>query len=178
LKLTHTEIPLRFLSSLPEGIKLVNRHGQEYLVVEELYGPGRESLMSHLVHIHGEPSVRIGARVAGSEGLIFIDAFWGSHAKLYSFIPDLGSGAVEVEAFAPESGASLLSAWECEYPGCGSKRAIAFDLPGSNNRILVCARLGCPGHVMEIAELPHRVAHQVSGINFFGAGAEDLFRGI
>ena len=178
MKLTHTEIPLRFLSSLPEGIKLVNRHGKEFLVVERLFAPEGESLISTTVHIHGEPAVRIGARIGKSEGLIFIDAFWGSHAKLYSFIPDTEPGRIDVEAFSPEGGLSLMTPWKCEQPNCGGEQAIRFSLPGGANQILVCARLGCPGHLMEIEDLPHRVSHQVSRINFFGAGSEDMFKGI
>ena len=37
MQLKHTEIPLRFLQQLPEGIKYIHRHGKEFLVVEQLY---------------------------------------------------------------------------------------------------------------------------------------------
>ena len=176
--LKHTEIPIRFLAALPEGVKLVNRHGKEYLVIEQLLGPSGESLVSEMVHIHNEPAVFFGMRIGNSEGFVFVDPFWGSHAKLYSFIPDLSQGNCLREAYSPETGDSLMVDWACGIEGCDCAKSIEFRLPGGGNRIYVCARLGCPGHRMEIARLPHGVSDTISRINYFGTGDEDAFKGI
>ncbi len=173
MKLVHNEIPVEFLRALPEGMKLVNRHGREFLVVEEVYSRKGTPLVSESVRIHGEPTIRVGVKIGGEEGLIFVDAFWGSHAKLYSFIPDLTSADAIVEAFVPETGESLMVDRRCDVEGCNSRRAIELLLPGGENVIQVCARFGCPGHRIVLAELDEPVADTVSGINYFGAGSLD-----
>jgi len=53
-----------------------------------------------------------------------------------------------------------------------------LTLPEKGNKILVCARLGCPGHRIEIDRLPEDVNELVSEINYFGVGADDIFKGI
>jgi len=63
----------------------------------------------------------------------------------------------------------------CSQAGCKSNRAIMFTLEGKVNKIYVCAKLGCPGHRMEIVNLLPRVLEQVSDINYFGAQADDIF---
>ncbi len=178
MQLVHKEIPYRFLQHLPEGIKFIHKHGKEFLVVEELYCPNHHSLIAESVCIHGQPSVTMKIRLGGQEGLLFVDAFWGSHAKLYSFIPKLDEEQPLVEAFCPTCGVSLLIDETCTYTDCNCEKNIRFYLPGTKNRILVCARLGCPGHLMDISDLPHNLSETVSEINYFGAAVDDFFEGI
>ena len=178
MQLKHTEIPLRFLQQLPEGIKYIHRHGKEFLVVEQLYCPKRHSLIADNVHIHGEPSVMLKIRIGDREGFVFVDAFWGSHAKLFSFIPRVAEEHPFVEAFCPTCGESLIVREACSLPDCDSDRSILFHLPGPGDRILVCAKLGCPGHLMDISALPEDLAESVSEINYFGAAVDDAFEGI
>lgn len=173
MELIHNEIPLEFVRHLPEGVKLVVRHGREFLVVERVESRSGESLMAHHVHIHGEPSIRLGTRIGDQDGLLFVDAFWGSHAKLYSFVPSLDTGEQFVDAYVPGTEESLMVEYDCDVEGCGSHRGIELVLPGGENRVLVCARLGCPGHRLELANLPKPVQDSLSGINFFGAGSLD-----
>lgn len=171
MELKHSEIPVEFLRALPEGIKLVNRHGHEFLVVEELRSRKGTPLMSDSVRIHGEPSIRFGARVGSSKGLIFIDSYWGSHAKLFSFVPENITEADHVDAFVPETGESLMIDRICDVEGCGCTKGIEFVLPGGENTIQVCARFGFPGHRISISDLSKPVSDSISGINFFGAGS-------
>jgi hypothetical protein len=134
--------------------------------------------MATSVHIHGEPSIRIRVEAGERRGLIFVDAFWGSHDKLYSFLPVPGPEEPVLATFCPECGASLIVEEPCTQPGCGSKKCILFLLPGGTNRIYVCARHGCPWHRMDIHEMPRSVSRSVSEINYFGHGEEDAFQGI
>jgi hypothetical protein len=130
MQLKHTVIPLRFLQQLPEGIKYIHRHGKEFLVVEQLYCPKHHSLIADSVHIHGEPSVMLRVRNGDQEGFLFVDAFWGSHAKLFSFIPQAATEHPFVEAFCPTCGASLVVREACPLPDCDNDRSILFHLPG------------------------------------------------
>lgn len=173
MKLVHNEIPIEFLRAIPEGMNLVNRHGHEFLVVEQVRSPAGTSLMSEAVRIHGEPSIRLTIKIGPDEGLIYVDAFWGSHAKLYGFVPDARYAGNYVDASVPGTGESLMTMYQCDVDGCNSERAIELRLPGGENRVLVCARMGCPGHRIELADLAKPVADSISGINFFGAGSLD-----
>ena len=165
------EIPVAFLEALPEGIKLVTRHGHPYLVMETFVDAEGNDLMDSAVRIHHEPTVRIRVKAGESEGFVFLDAYWGSHAKLFSFVPDLSRGDV-VEASSPVGGGSLMEDWECPEPGCGSRRGIRLRLPGGRNAVTVCGRLGCPGHHIDISSVPPGVSDTLSNINFFGEGLE------
>jgi hypothetical protein len=178
VELRHTKIPQRFVDQLPEGLKYLHRHGKEYLVVEQLYCAQGHSLMSQSVRIHDEPSIRLKVRVGGAEGLIFVDAYWGSHDKLYGFVPPTAESGPMAQAFCPTCDASLLVEEPCEREGCGSKSCILFHLPGTTNRIYVCARLGCPWHRMDISHMPQGIQRSVSEINYFGHGEEEAFQGI
>ncbi len=177
MELVHNEIPVEFLRHMPEGVKLVNRHGNEFLVVEDLRSPDGTRLMSENVRIHGEPSIRLGVRIGDTTGLIFLDAYWGSHAKLYSFMPSGESTGKLVEAFVPDTGESLMVEYSCNVDGCTGTHGIEFHLPGTGNTVQVCARLGCPGHRLVIGDLAKPIVDSISGINFFGAGSlgEDWF---
>ncbi len=167
-------IPEHFLKALPDGIKFVRKHHQDFLVAESLACPRGHGLMSEDVRIHGEPSIRLRIEIGRGDGLIFIDAFWGGHAKLYSFVPDLAAAGPLVKAFCPVCGADMLVPAACAHPGCTADRAIVFHLPGGANKIYVCARLGCPGHRMDIVHVARRVLAQVGEIQFEGPRAEDL----
>jgi len=138
MELIHNEIPVEFLRHMPEGMKLVNRHGNEFLVVEDLESAAGSKLMSDSVRIHGESSIRMGVRIGNSKGYIFVDAFWGSHVKLYSFIPDREHEGHIIEAYVPETGESLMVDYDCDVPGCTCGRGIEFRLPGGENTIQVC----------------------------------------
>jgi hypothetical protein len=173
MKLVHQEIPVEFLQAMPEGLKLVNRHGREFLVVESVYSRQGSPLITESVRIHGEPSIRIGLRLGTQEGLIFVDAYWGSHAKLYGFLPETPDREHVVDAYVPDTGESLMIERECDIEGCSCSRGIELVLPGGKNVIHVCARLGCPGHRLVLSDMSEPVAESLSGINFFGAGSLD-----
>ena len=170
-------------------------------MVEELFCPAGHSLMSRSVHIHEEPSIRLRVRSGAQEGLIFVDAYWGSHDKLYSFLPTVVDMGSVLQVFCPTCGVSLVVEERCEQQGCGSDRCILFRLPpgrgpapvganqaaipgrgpapvGGTNSIYVCARLGCPWHRMDISRMPDAVQRSVSEINYFGHGEEEAFQGI
>jgi hypothetical protein len=174
MQLIHRRIPREFLEMLPEGMKFINRHGQEFLVVEEVTCSQGHSLMNRSVQIHDEPSICIEVHRPGDEkGLIFVDAYWGSHAKLYSFLADPSQPMDYADAFCPHCGVSLLTERSCGNLECGSKKSLELELPGSGNRIFVCARLGCPDHSIVVGKLPHEITEAVDTINFFGHGEDD-----
>ncbi len=177
MELIPKDIPMEFLQFLPEGIKLVNRHGHPYLVMDRVNDANGNSLMDNSVRIHGEPSVKLHVKVGDSEGLIFVDAYWGSHAKLYSFIPDFSSGKKTVEAFSPADDSSLMVPWKCPIEDCAETHGIQLSLPAGNT-IIVCGKLGCPGHLINVARLADGVSESLSNINYFGEGEDELFSAI
>lgn len=179
MDLKPTKIPPEFLQVLPEGIKFLHKHGIDFLVVEEVHCPKGHNLVVETVKIHGEPSIKIDVEIEGERGSFFIDAFWGSHSKLYSFIPPLKSRMPIVKAFCPTCGESLTLKKKCGMETCESETNIVLHLPGSRNKIYVCAALGCPGHFLDVSSLPPNLAETVSEINYFGAQSEDdIFKGI
>jgi hypothetical protein len=178
MELSHKEIPMQFLTTLPEGIKLVSRKGSSFLVVERVYDQDGNSLVSDTVRIHGEPSIKLEVKIGNAEGILFVDAFWGSHSKLYSFVPDLSTSNGMVEAFSPVTEKSLMTDWKCNQEGCTSDKAVLLHLPGEHNKIYVCAKLDCPGHLLDIKELSESITESVSRINFFGEGEDEYFQGI
>ena len=178
MELKTPKIPEEFIETLPEGMKFVHKHGKEFLVVEEVYCPNGHSLIADSVRIHGEPSIKIDVTIENQKGSFYIDAFWGSHAKLYSFMPVLQSEEPVISAFCPVCGISLLTESKCEHETCNERQHIFLELPEKDNRILVCARLGCPGHKLEIKNIPEDVTELVSEINYFGAQMDDVFKGI
>ncbi len=179
MQLIHRKIPREFLEVLPEGMKFIHRHEEEFLVVEELSCPKGHSLMVDTVRIHDEPSISIAVRRAGGRGLIFIDAYWGSHAKLYNFMADPSHPLEYADAHCPHCDVSLVVERECGLMECDSRRSLVFHLPGNENTIAVCARLGCPDHRIVVGGAPQRVQEEVNRINFFGYGIDDdAFGGI
>ncbi len=176
LELVPIDIPIEFLQVLPDGIKLVSRRGHPYLVLEKAEDKNGNSIIDETVRIHGEPSVKLRAKVGGEEGFLFVDAYWGSHAKLYSFIPDFSGGGT-VEATSPVDGSSLMVPWECPIDGCDEKHGILLTLPGGQNSIIVCGKLGCPGHLIKVTRAAEGISESISNINYFGHGEEDPFSG-
>lgn len=178
MRLVHRSIPREFLEVLPEGMKFIHHNGHEFLVVEELTCPAGHTLMSESVRIHGESSIAIAIRRAGATSRLFVDAFWGSHAKLYDFLPEPGESLELAEAVCPACGVSLLVTGSCSEEGCDSAKRIELQLPRAGDRISVCARVGCPDHRLEVGGVPKQVNELVNEINFFGYGEDEQFNGI
>lgn len=168
MKLVHKRIPNQFLAHMPPGIKYVKRDDKDFLVVEQLFCPAGHSLMVDSVRLHNEPSINLKMTIGEAEGLVFVDAFWGCHDKLYSFIPsakDLESETVDV--CCPSCATSLIVE-NAPCRACGSTRFIAMLLPGGKSKIVVCSQLGCPEHSLIAHECAPDVYDEVSNINFFG----------
>jgi hypothetical protein len=175
MKLSPRRIPDRFTRSIPRGFRLVKRQGHFFLLVESVFCPKGHSLVVDSVRIHDEASVKLKVVVGGESGSVFVDAFWGSHAKLFSFVPRTTSkGPLYADAFCPYCNASLIEQHPCPETDCPSDKGIVLALPGGENKIHVCARLGCPGHDLDIVDLPPQVVRAVSGINYFGEGGDDV----
>jgi hypothetical protein len=150
-------------------MKYVMRNGKDFLVVEQVFCPNGDSLMVDNVRLHGEPSITINLRVGKTEGRIFLDSFWGSHDKLYSFIPDLKEVDPERdEAACSTCGCSLITRISKGCKLCGSNRIIVMHLPGGQNRIMACAKLGCPWHRIVAEDIAHKYTEMVDDINYFG----------
>ncbi len=177
MELRSNRIPDEFRTVIPRGLRLVKRADQEFLLVESVFCPRGHNLMVDSVHIHGEPSIKLELSINGTKGLAFIDAFWGSHAKLFSFLPQYTDQTL-LEGFCPYCHAPLMEEYHCHEEGCGSSKGLNLFLPGGSGRVSVCASLGCPGHTLDISAIPHELAESISGINFFGEGTEDLFGGL
>jgi hypothetical protein len=176
MKLTAQKIPEKFARAMPRGLRLVTKDGHDFLLVESAFCPRGHNLVVDSVRIHGEASVKLKVVARGDSGFVYVDSFWGSHAKLFSFIPTVsGTDPVLVEARCPYCDAELTERYACGHKGCGSEQSIRLVLPGGKNTIHVCARLGCPGHFLDIADLPRSVVQSVSGINYFGVGGDDVF---
>jgi len=178
MELKEVQLPEDFLETLPEGIKYIRKNDRDFLVIDEIYCETGHNLKADNVQIHGESSIHIDVEIRGERGSLFIDAFWGSHAKLYSFIPRLESERMIIQAFCPHCGTNLITEDYCEEEECGTEEHVELFLPGTDNRILVCARLGCPGHKVYIHDVPARTNKAISEINYFGAQIDDIFKGI
>jgi len=178
MELNTPKIPDEFIETLPKGLKIIRKQNKDFLVVKEVCCPNGHTLMVNSVKIHGEPTIKIDVTVENHSGSVYIDAFWGSHAKLSSFLPVLESKDAVISAFCPICGINLGIESVCDQIGCGTKKHFLLNLPGKANRVLVCSRLGCPGHKIEIQDLPGDISEIVSEINYFGAQMEDIFKGI
>jgi hypothetical protein len=169
MKLTHNTIPKEFLSHIPRGIKYVMRNGKDFLVVEQVFCPNGHSLMVDHVRLHGEPSICLRLRIGKDEGMIYLDSFWGSHDKLYNFIPNPKHAAAPGnDVMCPVCGGSLVARMKQGCRTCGSGKVIVMHLPGAQNRILACAKLGCPWHRIVADEIAHKYTEMVDDINYFG----------
>lgn len=179
MELIVDKIPPEFIKSIPKGFRLVKKNKRNFLLVESIFCPRGHNVVIDSVRIHEEASIKLKIVINNAPGFLFIDSFWGSHAKLFSFIPPNTVGQTAyVEAFCPYCDADMNEAYPCSHEGCESKRGLLLLLPGNKNRIHVCAKLGCPGHKLEINDLPAQLIDTVSKINFFGSGADDVFGGI
>ena len=169
MKLTHSTIPPEFLKLIPRGMKYVMRNGKDFLVVEQVFCPNGHSLMVDHVRLHGEPSISMNLRIGKAEGTIYLDSFWGSHDKLYNFIPNpKEADAAKNDAMCPACGCSLVTKMKKACKHCGSGRIIVMHLPGAQNKILACAKLGCPWHKIVAEDIAHKVTEAVDDINYFG----------
>ena len=175
MKLVAKKIPPKFVRAMPKGLRLVKKGGRDFLLVESAFCPKGHNLVVDGVRIHDEASIKLNVTIRDESGFVYVDSFWGSHAKLFSFIPLLsGADQLFVDANCPYCGAALAEEYACRHKGCGSDRSIRILLPGGKNSIHVCARLGCPGHVLDIVDMPRSVVQTVSGINYFGVGGDDV----
>jgi hypothetical protein len=180
MKIIRKEVPKEFLKTLPEGMKFIIKDGKEFLIIEELYCPKGHSLMDNTVRIQGQSAIRLKVRAGSSEGTIFLDATWGRHTKLYSFIPESSSAMEMLEAYCSVCGENLIVDHDCNDEKCDSTKSIQMMLPQKDNRIVACAKFGCPGHSIEIKEMREKTVRKVSKINYFGIGFDDddLFKGV
>ena len=176
MKLIARRIPDEFIRSIPRGFRLVKKQGHDFLLVESLFCPNGHNLVVDSVRIHNEASIKLKVAINDESGFIYVDAFWGSHAKLYSFIPKIsGDKPAFAETYCPYCNVAMIEHYACTQKGCGSDRSILLMLPGGKNKIHVCARLGCPGHALDIKDMPRQLVRSVNVINYFGAGVNDLF---
>ena len=167
--LTHRTIPPEFLSNIPRGMKYVVRNGKDFLVVEQVFCPNGHSLMVDNVRLHAEPSISLTLRVGSTMGMIYLDSFWGSHDKLYNFVPDLAATAAEEnDVMCPVCGCSLLPSHDRSCGTCGSSKVFVMYLPGAENRIMACAKLGCPWHKIVAEDISDQFTALVDDINYFG----------
>ena len=179
MKLTARRIPDQFIRAIPRGFRLVKKQGHDFLLIESLFCPNGHNLIVDSVRIHDEASIKLKVVINDEPGFLFVDAFWGSHAKLFSFIPkSSGKEPVFAETYCPYCDVSMIEHHACSQKGCGSEKGVLLMLPGGQHKIHVCARLGCPGHVLDIKDMPREIVRSVSVINYFGAGAEDPFGGV
>jgi hypothetical protein len=176
MKLTAQKIPDEFVRAIPRGFRLIKKQDHDFLLVESLFCPKGHNLIVDSVRIHDEASIKLKIVVNNESGFLFVDAFWGSHTKLFSFIPKASSKEpVFADTYCPYCDAVMSERYACAQKGCGSEKSVLLLLPGGKNKIHVCARLGCPGHVLDINDMPRKLLRSVSVINYFGAGTDDLF---
>ncbi len=175
MKLKNIHIPHELRQTVPPGFRLEQRGDNEYLIVESIFCRHGHSLLVESVKIHGEHSIKLKVRIGKKEGIVFVDAFWGSHAKLFSFLPDQVTDNTLVEAYCPVCGTSLMEEYHCCESDCDCNRGIVLYLPGNRNTLHVCARLNCPGHHLNIIDIPEEVVNTISAINYFGVGAFEIF---
>jgi len=178
MKLNVQKIPLEFIQSIPRGFHLTKKDGNNFLLVESLFCPNGHNLLVDSVRIHHEASIKLKVTINETSGIIFIDAFWGSHCKLFSFIPSTLCEINYVDAYCPFCDISLMEKYTCSQAACDSEKGILLHLPGTKNSIHVCAKLDCPGHILDITNMPSEIIESVSRMNYFGTGSDDLFGGI
>lgn len=178
MKLKTQKLPAEFIQMIPKGFRLIKRNNSDFLLVESLFCPNGHNLIVDSVRIHGEASIKLKVSFNNAEGFIFIDSFWGSHAKLFSFIPSDCRDEMYVDAFCPFCGVQMNEHFTCTQESCRAEKSILLLLPGSKNKIRVCAKLGCPGHHLDISDMAHDLVNVVSQVNYFGAQDNEIFGGI
>jgi len=178
MKLHNRDIPELFRVHTPLGFKVSERNNHEYLVVTSLCCSNGHNLITEQVMIQGEPSIKLDVTIGRRSGLEFVDAFRGSHAKLFNFFPEKIDDHAFVSARCPKCGVPLMESFHCREPECSSEQGIVYTLLCIGSRVHVCAAMNCPSHELEAVDLPyepHDMIIRVSHINFFGEGAEDMF---
>ena len=175
MKLKITQIPHELRQTVPPGFRLERRGEFEFLIIESIFCKHGHNLLVDSVKIHGEPAIKLRLKIGDQEGIVFVDAFWGSHAKLFSFLPESFNDHTLVEAFCPVCGDSLIEEYHCHESACDSDKGIILYLPGNNNTVHVCARLNCPGHHLNIIDVSEDIIDTISDINYFGVGAFEIF---
>ncbi len=178
MRIQYKKIPEDLLRSLPDGMKFLMVKGQQFLVVLEVACPEGHSLMDEDVRIHGEPSIRIKVDAGKSSGHLFVDPFWGGHSKLYDFVPVMGARQKVLSVSCPVCGTSLMEKSACRTDACGAGDAFVLHLPGGKNKIHVCARLGCPGHHLEVLDMPLKLSDELDQIHYFQTYEDEIFGGI
>ncbi|AHC13836.1 hypothetical protein [Salinispira pacifica] len=178
MELTTKIIPDAFKKNIPQGMRLLWKQDIEVLLVESVYCPNGHNLLVDSVRIHDEPSIKLKIQVGGQEGLVFLDSIWGSHSNLFTFLGTGLSPDAKTEAYCPYCDAHLNVKRSCSNPACDSPDQIVLYLPGRKNEIQICPRVSCPHHELIIEEIEEPVLQELSDINYFGAGQEDVFGGI
>jgi hypothetical protein len=179
MNIQYKEIPKNMLNHLPDGLKLIHRNEKNYLVVENSFCPNGHSLMDNSVQINEVPTIKIKISDGFTIGYIYLDSFWGSHAKLYSFMPEQTYSLDDYNVCCPVCDTNLVVERKCMHESCDSNREVELILPGKN-KIFICAKLGCPGHYMEIKKIPNKVVRNIKSINCFIENLEndDFFKGV
>ena len=178
MKLNVSKIPSEFRKAIPKGFRFIKRNQKDFLLVESLFCPNGHNLIDDNVRIHDEASIKLKVIIKKKTGYLYIDAFWGSHSKLFSFVPETSENDSYVTTFCPYCDVDLSENYACDQEDCSSEKSFILLLPGGTNKIHVCSRLGCPGHILEINDMPTELIESVSKINFFGAGVDEIFGGI
>jgi len=158
-------IPAAFVRKLPEGLKILSKKGQSFVVVDDLRCSKGHRLLSDNVRLHGEPSISFKVRGGGIDGTLYLDPFWGLHEKLYDFMFSSCDKPPILRAFCPECGVSLMKKKKCETKGCRAEEYIVFHLPGGNT-LESCAQWGCPEHNLKISAMPGDITDAVRKINY------------
>ena len=165
MKLAKQVVPVEFLENLPEGLKVINRKGQNYVIVEDLRCPSNHSLMSKTVKIHGEAAIHVKVEGGNTKGDMYLSPYWGMHSKLYDFMFE-EKGNIAIKATCPVCDASLMAPNECCDKNCESKEQVEFLLPDNKNKITSCGTWNCPEHEMSVTNIPAEVAEQLKNINY------------
>ena len=143
MELNVSNIPSEFRKAIPKGFRLIKRNQKDFLYIESLFCPNGHNLIVDSVRIHDEASIKLKVIIKEKTGHLYIDAFWGSHSKLFSFVPETSDKDIYVNTFCPYCDADLSGNYACAQKGCNSEKSFTLLLPGGTNKIHVCSRLGC-----------------------------------
>lgn len=178
MELTAKAIPDKFKQNIPKGMRLLWKQDLEVLLVESVFCPNGHNLLVDSVRIHDEPSIKMKIKIDEQEGLVFLDSIWGSHANLFTFLGHGLDANGKVDAYCPYCNAHLNVELACGDESCDSNEQIVLYLPGRKNKIQICPKISCPHHELIVEEVPLPVLQELSDINYFGAGQDDIFGGI
>lgn len=165
INMFNQKVPQELIDNLPEGLKIVSRKGNIFIVIESVKCPGGHSLASGRVNFHGEPAIHILVKGGGAVGNMYLDPFWGLHLRLFDFMFTGGSRTPIIDAFCPVCNSSLMVQRHCDVPGCGADKFLELGLP-QGNKIHVCAKWECPQHDIMIDTLSPDVTKVIKSINF------------